>query len=69
MSTWKNAYKEDKQAKIETRVSPENKAAFLLECQKIGVTPADVIRQMIEYVISPEFQTNTVRKIKKGEKR
>jgi antitoxin component of RelBE/YafQ-DinJ toxin-antitoxin module len=54
--SWKAAYQEDKQAKLETRISRQNKQDFIEVCDLLDMKPSDLLRQLVNHVIK-EYET------------
>jgi hypothetical protein len=54
--SWKAAYQEDKQAKLETRISRQNKQDFVEICDLLDMKPSDLLRQLVTHVIK-QYET------------
>jgi antitoxin component of RelBE/YafQ-DinJ toxin-antitoxin module len=54
--SWTAAYQEDKQAKLETRISRQNKQDFIEVCDLLDMKPSDLLRQLVNHVIK-EYET------------
>ena len=49
--SWKDGYREDKQAKLETRISPETKRDFFLVAEILDTNVTHLIRMLVEHTI------------------